>query len=77
MPFDLVIMDLTIPGGMGGKETAIKILSLYPDATLLVSSGYADDPVMVNPSQYGFKAALKKPYALKNLSHMLHKFMGL
>lgn len=75
IPFDLVIMDLTIPGGMGGKETAIKILSLYPDATLLVSSGYADDPVMVNPSQYGFKGALKKPYALKNLSHLLNKFI--
>ena len=75
IPFDLVIMDLTIPGGMGGKETAIKILSLYPDATLLVSSGYADDPVMVNPSRYGFKAALKKPYALKDLSQMLHKFI--
>lgn len=74
-PFKLVIMDLTIPGGMGGKETAEKILEDYPDALLLVSSGYADDPIMVNPSEYGFKAALQKPYDLKDLSQLLHNLL--
>ena len=72
-PFSLVIMDLTIPGGMGGKETAQKLLAQYPDATLLVSSGYAEDPIMMDPQAYGFKAALKKPYELRTLSHLLYK----
>jgi len=74
-PFDLVIMDLTIPGGMGGRETAEKILKRHPDAVLLVSSGYAEDPIMINPAEYGFKGALKKPYELRNLSHLLHNLL--
>lgn len=74
-PFSLIIMDLTIPGGMGGKETAEKILEKYPEAVLLVSSGYAEDPVMMDPKSYGFKAALKKPYELRELSHLLHKLI--
>ena len=72
-PFSLVIMDLTIPGGMGGKETAQKLLAQYPDAKLLVSSGYAEDPIMMDPQAYGFKAALKKPYELRALSQLLSK----
>jgi signal transduction histidine kinase/CheY-like chemotaxis protein len=74
-PFQVVIMDLTIPGGMGGKETGEKILADYPDALLLVSSGYAEDPVMINPSQYGFMGALQKPYDLKELSQLLQKLL--
>jgi len=74
-PFNLTIMDLTIPGGMGGKETAEKILAKHPDARMLVSSGYAEDPVMVKPSEYGFVGALQKPYDLVKLSHLLHKLL--
>ena len=74
-PFSLVIMDLTIPGGMGGKETAERLLAQYPDAILLVSSGYAEDPIMTDPEAYGFKGALQKPYALRELSHLLHKLL--
>jgi len=74
-PFALVIMDLTIPGGMGGKETAEKLLEKYPDAVLLVSSGYYEDPIMTNPKEHGFKGALKKPYDLRDLSHLLHKLL--
>jgi signal transduction histidine kinase len=74
-PFSLVIMDLTIPGGMGGKETAEKLLAKHPDAILLVSSGYAEDPIMMNPTTYGFKGALKKPYELRELSHLLHELL--
>jgi signal transduction histidine kinase/CheY-like chemotaxis protein len=74
-PFTLVIMDLTIPGGMGARKTAEKILENYPDALLLVSSGYADDPIMINPSKYGFKAALQKPYELRELSQILHNLL--
>ncbi len=74
-PFTLVIMDLTIPGGMGGEETAKKLLAKYPDAILLVSSGYSEDPIMTNPERYGFKGALKKPYDLRKLSHLLHELI--
>lgn len=74
-PFSLVIMDLTIPGGMGGQEAALKILEKYPDAFILVSSGYADDPIMQNPQDYGFKAALPKPYELRELSQILHEYL--
>ncbi len=71
-PFDLVIMDLTIPGGMGGKEAAERILEDYPDARLLVSSGYAEDPIMTDPSKYGFIGSLQKPYEIQKLSQVLH-----
>ncbi len=74
-PFALVIMDLTIPGGMGGEETAKKLLAKYPDAILLVSSGYSEDPIMTNPENYGFKGALEKPYDLRKLSHLLHELI--
>ncbi len=74
-PFSLVIMDLTIPGGMGGKETAQKLLAKHPHANLLVSSGYAEDPIMMNPEAYGFKGSLKKPYDLVGLSHLLHDLL--
>ena len=66
-PFDLVIMDLTIPGGMSGKETAKCILELDSDARMLASSGYATDPVMAQPERYGFCGAIAKPYRLAEL----------
>jgi len=54
-------MDLTIPGGMGGQEAIKKILALKPQANATVSSGYADDPVMANFSEYGFRGTVKNP----------------
>ena len=66
-PIDLVILDLTIPGGMGGKETAQKLLQLDPEAKLIVASGYSNDPVMAGYSEYGFRAAVAKPFTLKEL----------
>ncbi|HHD62983.1 MAG TPA: PAS domain S-box protein [Desulfobulbaceae bacterium] len=67
-PVDLVIMDLTIPGGMGGEETARKLLALDPSAKIIVASGYSNDPVMANYRDYGFKAAIAKPFNLSELS---------
>lgn len=64
---DLVIMDLTIPGGMGGVEAARKLLELAPDAKIIVASGYSNDPVMANYSQFGFCAAIVKPFHLDEL----------
>jgi len=61
-PFDLVIMDLTIPGGMGGKETISKMIELDPNVKSIVSSGYSNDPIMSDYAGHGFKAVLPKPY---------------
>jgi len=70
-PFDLVLMDLTIPGGMGGAEAAGQIIALDPEAKLVVSSGYSDDPVMASYWDYGFCAAIAKPYMAEELASRL------
>ncbi|WP_457573416.1 PAS domain-containing protein [Desulfolithobacter sp.] len=70
-PFDIVIMDLTVPGGMGGREAAVEILALDPQATLVVSSGYSNDPVMADCRKYGFAAALVKPFMVHELQNLL------
>jgi|GEM_PF-3089262 len=71
VPPDVVIMDLTIPGGMGGKDAVREILSLDPDGKVIVSSGYSDDPVMANYRDYGFVASVSKPYQLKELQRAI------
>ena len=68
-----VIMDLTIPGGMGGKETIREIRKLDPDAKAIVSSGYANDPILANFKDYGFDAMLPKPYGVEELAGALHQ----
>lgn len=70
-PFDAVLMDLTIPGGMGGKETMAKLLEIDPQATGMASSGYANDPIMANFTDYGFSAVIPKPYKMDELSTTL------
>lgn len=70
-PFDLVIMDLTVPGGMGGKEAIARLLALDPRAKAIVSSGYANDPIMANFSEYGFCGIAPKPFSLQDLSSLL------
>ncbi len=73
--FDVVIMDLTIPGGMGGKEAIGKLLRLDPTARAVVSSGYSTDPVMANFSDYGFVGVVPKPYKIDELSIVVKKAM--
>jgi PAS domain S-box-containing protein len=70
-PFVAVIMDLTIPGGMGGKETATQILAMDPQACLIVSSGYSNDPIMADFSAFGFSGAVSKPYSITEFGHLL------
>jgi two-component system cell cycle sensor histidine kinase/response regulator CckA len=70
-PFNAVIMDLTIPGGMGGKEAVQKLLEIDPQAKVIVSSGYATDPIMSEYKKYGFKAVIAKPYSVKQLQETL------
>jgi PAS domain S-box-containing protein len=67
-PFSLVIMDLTIPGGMGGKETIIKLKEIDPKIKAVVSSGYSNDPVLARYKEHGFEAVLAKPYKIETLS---------
>ena len=66
-PFHAVIMDLTIPGGMGGKEAIRKLREIDPCAKAIVSSGYSHDPIMSNFIEYGFNALIAKPYTMADL----------
>lgn len=70
--FDLLIMDLTIPGGMGGRQALAEILRHDPDARAIVASGYSDDPTMAHFAEAGFRAALAKPFQLDELAHVVN-----
>ncbi|MCK5036333.1 MAG: response regulator [Candidatus Sabulitectum sp.] len=71
-PYQVVIMDLTIEGGVGGTEIISDLLGLDPDAVCILSSGFAGSEVMVNYSSFGFKAALSKPYTVRELFESLN-----
>jgi DNA-binding NtrC family response regulator len=69
-PFDIVILDLSVPNGLGGKETIELLRNIDPEVKAVVSSGYTNDPVVRDFSHYGFCEKLTKPYninAMKNL----------
>jgi two-component system cell cycle sensor histidine kinase/response regulator CckA len=66
-PFDAVIMDLTIAGGIGGKETIKELIKLDPDVKAIVSSGYSNDPIMANCGEYGFCGIISKPFTIDDL----------
>ena len=73
--FDAVIMDLTIPGGMGGLECIEKLLEIDPGVKALVSSGYSHDSVMSDFRKYGFKGIVHKPYKIQDLKEILGKIL--
>ena len=75
-PFAAVIMDLTVPGGMGGREAARRLREIDPGVKAIVSSGYSNDPVMVNYAEYGFDAVVAKPYKIETLSGILKRLCG-
>ncbi len=73
---DAVIMDLTVPGGMGGKEAIGKLLEIDPGVRAIVSSGYSNDPVMANHTKYGFAGVVAKPCRLKSLGEVIKKVIS-
>ena len=72
-PFDLVILDLTVPGGMGGTKTVIELLKIDPNVKAVVSSGYSNDPIMANYQDYGFCGVVPKPYTKNQLAELLNQ----
>jgi len=74
--FDAVILDLTIPGGMGGAETLRHLREINPDIRAVVSSGYSNDPVMSNYQEYGFCNVIAKPYRSGDLSRVMREVCG-
>ena len=74
--YDAVILDLTVPGSLGGIPTLERLRQLDPGVCAVASSGYSSDPVMSNPSQFGFRAALGKPYSLKELHGVLAEVLS-
>ncbi|MEA1997213.1 MAG: ATP-binding protein, partial [Gemmatimonadota bacterium] len=75
-PFDLVIMDLTVPGGMGGQEAVKKLLEIDPEVKAIVSSGYSNDPVLSDYKKHGFRGVVTKPYKLEELKDAVQEVLA-
>ena len=73
MPFDAVILDLTVTGGVGGQETIRKLRALDPEVKALLSSGYSNDEVVTDFAKYGFRGVLPKPYRLVDLRKAIER----
>jgi PAS domain S-box-containing protein len=75
-PFDAVVFDLTVPGGMGGKEAVEHLLKLDPDLRAVVSSGYSRDPVLGNHRAFGFRGILPKPYGIEQFQQAIAEVLS-
>jgi DNA-binding NarL/FixJ family response regulator len=75
-PFAAVLMDLTVPGGLGGKEALGQLREIDPEVKAIVSSGYSYDPIMSDFRRYGFQGVVGKPYDLGRLSQALATLLG-
>jgi len=75
-PYDALVIDLTIPGAMGGREAITRLRELDPRVRAIVSSGYATDAVMTEFSDHGFCACVAKPYRIEELGDALHRAMA-
>jgi CheY-like chemotaxis protein len=75
-PFDAVILDLTVPGGLGGKDVLEAIRRFDPGVRAIVSSGYSNDPILADPVHWGFRAFLVKPYRVDDVARVLTEVMA-
>jgi CheY-like chemotaxis protein len=75
-PFSIVVMDLTVPGGMGGLPALAKLKEIDPHVKAIVSSGYSSDPVLANYRSHGFCAVISKPYDIHDFSRVLRDALG-
>ncbi len=75
-PFDAVIVDLTVRGGLGGVEANRELLGLDPEAVTIVTSGYSSDPVMDRYREYGFRGVIPKPFRLAALAEVLSSVLS-
>jgi len=76
IPYDVIILDLTIPGGMGGNKALQKIKEFHKDVAAICSSGYSEDDIISNPQKYGFAASLPKPYLRETFSEVIRKVIS-
>ncbi|MGC2062216.1 MAG: PAS domain S-box protein [Thermodesulfovibrionales bacterium] len=76
MPFDVVMLDITVPGGLGGHQTIERMIEIDPHVRAIVSSGYSHDPIMSDYRKYGFKGVAAKPYRIKELGDTIAAVMG-
>ena len=74
-PYALVILDLTVPGGMGGRQTMEQLLKLDPEVRAIVSSGYSSDLVLSNYQAHGFRGMVSKPYEIADLAHAIERVL--
>jgi len=74
-PFDLIILDLSVPEGMGGREAFEKLHALSPQAKVVISSGYTNDPMLTDYSRFGLSGVLAKPYRITELKTLLEKMI--
>jgi len=75
VPFDLVILDLSVPEGMGGKETISLLKAFDPEVKAVVSTGFSNDPVVLDFASHGFSGKLTKPYKINDLKKVLEQFI--
>ena len=70
-PFDLVILDLSVPDGVGGKEASEKLHALNPEAKIVISSGFTNDPMLTDYASFGLSGVLAKPYRITEIKALL------
>ena len=75
-PYDAVILDLTIKGGMGGQEAIERLMEIDPAVKAIVSSGYSDNPVIANYQDFGFREVVAKPYEMVEFSEKLFRVVN-
>ncbi len=75
-PYDLVILDLTIPGGMGGQETLKNLAKIHPGVKAIATSGYSNDPIMAEYGRFGFSGIVTKPYTVGDLKRVVYEVLG-